>query len=193
MATKNRQLTVFNNISQDSYFTDAHGDMSWAHKAKDDAEWNAFVQGNAGSGGVLLFGRITYDLMAGFWPTPDAMKMDPIVAKKMNELQKIVFSKTMDKASWQNTTLIKADLVTAIKKLKQEPGDDMVILGSGSIVAQLAGKGLVDEYQLIVTPVILGKGRTLFEGIDKQINLELIKTKAFGNGNVLLCYREKIA
>jgi dihydrofolate reductase len=186
MATK-RKLTVFNQVTLDGYFTDKNGDMSWAHKSKDDAEWNAFVGGNATGGGVLLFGRITYDLMASYWPTSMAMESDPVVAKQMNSLQKVVFSRTMNEASWSNTKLVKNNMVGEVIKMKTEPGDDMVILGSGTIVSQLARKGLIDAYTIIVCPIVLGSGRTLFDGVRKT-EMKLIKTKAFGNGNVLLHY-----
>lgn len=181
-----RRLTVFNNVSLDGYIADANGDMSWAHKQ--DPEWNAFTAENAKGDAVLLFGRITYDLMASFWPTPMAMQSMPDVAERMNSLQKIVFSKTMKKADWKNTTLIKSDIAAAVQKMKNEPGPDMVILGSGSIVAQLAEAGLIDEYQIAVSPVALGSGKTMFAGMKKRLNLKLTKSRAFDNGNVLLCY-----
>jgi dihydrofolate reductase len=181
-----RKLIVFNHVSLDGYFVDIHGDMSWAHKQ--DAEWNAFVAENAGSGGTLLFGRITYELMAGYWATPRAIQNDPVVAERMNNLPKVVFSRTLDKASWTNTRLVKSGLKAEIRKMKKEPGMDMTILGSGSIVAQLAQQGLIDEYQLVVNPVVLGKGRTMFDVIQEKLSLKLNKTRIFGNGNVLLCY-----
>jgi len=96
-----RRLIVFNQVTVDGYFTDAKGDMSWAHK--NDSEWNAFVDENASGGGELLFGRITYELMVSHWPTPDAQKNDPVVAERMNNLPKVVFSRTLDKVSWNNT------------------------------------------------------------------------------------------
>jgi dihydrofolate reductase len=103
-------------------------------------------------------------------------------------LPKVVFSKTLNQASWNNTTLLKGDLAAEMRKMKQAPGEDMVILGSGSIVSQLAQEGLIDEYQIVVNPVILGKGRTMFDGVKEKLRLKLTKTRAFGNGNVLLCY-----
>jgi dihydrofolate reductase len=109
----------------------------------------------------------------------------------MNSLPKVVFSRTLDKVLWNNTKLVKGDLAVEVRKLKQEPGKDMVILGSGTIVSQLAEDGLVDEYQIIVNPVVLGKGRTMFDGIKKKLTLELTKTRKFGNGNVLLCSEPK--
>ena len=181
-----RKLIVFNQVSLDGFFTDLNGDMSWAHKQ--DAEWQAFVEENASAGGELLFGRITYELMASFWPTPFALKNYPIVAERMNSLPKVVFSRTLDKASWNNTNLVKGDMAAGIRRMKEEPGKDMVIFGSGSIVSQLAQEGLIDEYQIVVNPIVLGKGRTMFEGIREKLNLKLTKTRTFGNGNVLLCY-----
>jgi dihydrofolate reductase len=181
-----RKLIVFNNVSLDGYFVDASGDMGWAHRP--DAEWNSFTAENAGGGGVLLFGRKTYDLMASYWPTPMAMQNYPVVAEGMNNLSKVVFSKTMDKASWKNTRLVKNDLASEVRKMKDESGDGMAILGSGTIVAQLAEEGLIDEYQIAVIPVVLGAGRTMFGGIKRRLNLTLKKTRVFGNGNVVLWY-----
>jgi dihydrofolate reductase len=181
-----RKLAVFNNVTLDGYFVTMNGDMSWAHKQ--DAEWNAYVQGNASGGGELLFGRITYEMMASYWPTPHAIENFPVVAEGMNNLPKVVFSRTMDKASWSNTKLVKGDLAAEVRKMKKEPGKDMVILGSGSIVSQLAQQGLIDEYQVAVNPIVLGKGRTMFDGIKDKLTLKLTKTRPFANGSVVLCY-----
>jgi dihydrofolate reductase len=182
-----RKVHVFNNVSIDGYFTDAHGDMSWAHRH--DEEWNAFTSSNASGGdGALLFGRRTYEMMASFWPTRQAAEMLPAVAEGMNRMPKIVFSRTLDTVSWQNTTLIKGDLVTEMTRLKQQPGPDMVILGSGSIVSQLAQARLIDAFQIVINPIVLGKGRTLFETVDRRVDLKLTNTRTFGNGNVVLWY-----
>ncbi len=183
-----RRLVVFNQTSLDGYFADANGDMSFAHNEKPDAEWDAFVAGNARGGGMLLFGRITYELMASYWPTPFAAEKMPVLAERMNNLPKVVFSRTLDKASWSNTKLVKGGMTGEIRKMKAEPGEDMAILGSGSIVSQLAQHGLIDEYQIVVIPVALGKGRTMFEGVREKVRLKLTKTRTFSNGNVLLCY-----
>jgi dihydrofolate reductase len=181
-----RKLAVFNTVSLDGYFVDAKGDMSWAHKR--DAEWGAFVSGNAGGGGVLVFGRVTYDMMAGYWPSPAALQDNPVVAERMNSLPKVVFSRTLATASWSNTRLIKGEIVAETRKLKAEPGPDMVILGSGSIVSQLTDARLIDEYQVVLSPVILGAGRTLFDGVRERLSLTLKRSQAFGNGNVVLWY-----
>jgi dihydrofolate reductase len=184
-----RKLAVFNMISLDGYFVDANGDMSWAHSDRsNDAEFDEFVQNNAKGGGELLFGRKTYDLMANYWPTPAAMKNDPVVAEGMNNMKKVVFSRTMKKAAWENTRLVKGDIVEEVRQLKKEPGKDIAIMGSGEIVSKLAPEGLIDEYQILVIPIVLGKGRTMFEGMTKAFRLKLTSSRAFRNGNVFICY-----
>jgi dihydrofolate reductase len=182
-----RKLIAFEQVSLDGFFVDANGDMSWAHKQ--DPEWNEFAASNASGDGALVFGRVTYDMMASFWPTPAAMESLPVVAEGMNNMPKVVFSRTLDKASWKNTTLVKGDPASEVRKMKKEPGPDMAILGSGSIVSQLAKAGLIDELQIVVNPIVLGKGRTLFESVKEKIALKLNKTRAFGNGNVVLYYQ----
>jgi dihydrofolate reductase len=184
-----RRLIVFNHVTLDGYFTGANGDMSWAHAGNDDAEFNAFVADNASGGGQLLLGRTTYELFSSYWPTPTAIKNDPIVAQGMNTMPKVVFSRTLDNVSWSNTKLLKGDLISEVRKLKNEPGNGIAILGSGTIVSQLAPTRLIDEYQVVVNPIVLGKGRPLFDGLEKTLNLKLTKTRAFGNGKVYLCYQ----
>ena len=182
------KLIVFNSVSLDGFFADINGDMQWAHNKNKDEEWDSFVVSNAKGGGVLVFGRITYELMNNFWPTPFAMKEFPVVAERMNNLPKIVFSRTMDNATWNNTKLMKGDMIMEIRKMKSESGKGMAIMGSGSIVSQLTQERLIDEYQIVVTPIILGKGRTLFEGIQGALSLKLVNTRTFINGNVFLRY-----
>lgn len=182
-----RKLSVFDHVSLDGFFVDAKGDMSWAHKQDD--EWNAFTSGNATGEGELLFGRVTYQMMAAFWPTPAAAEMLPDVAAGMNAMRKYVVSRTLSTVTWQNTTLIKDDLATAIRTLKQEPGPDLLILGSGSIVSQLTRARLIDEYQIVLNPVVLGLGRTLFDSVAAPLPLQLTKTRTFANGNVVLWYQ----
>lgn len=180
------KLTVFNTVSLDGYFTDAKGDMSWAHKQ--DAEWNAFVSGNAQLDARLVFGRVTYEMMAGFWPTPMALEVAGAVADRMNSLPKVVFSRTLNDATWNNTTLVKTDIVAAMRAMKREPGPDLLIFGSGTIVAQFAQEGLIDEYQIVVSPIVLGRGRTMFDGVTQRLSLRRTRTMSFANGNVVLWY-----
>lgn len=160
-----RKLAVFNMISLDGYFVDANGDISWAHSdGSNDAEFNEFVQNNAKGGSELLFGRKTYDLMASYWPTAAAMKNDPVVAEGMNKMTKVVFSRTMDKASWKNTKFVKGDIAEEVRKMKNGTGAGVTILGSGQIVSHLAQEELIDEYRILVIPIVIGNGRTMFRG-----------------------------
>ncbi len=182
-----RRLSVFNSVSVDGYFTDAKGDMTWAHR--DDPEMASFAAENASGEGQLVFGRVTYDLMVGFWPTAEAKASMPAVADGMNRLPKIVFSRTLQQASWANSELVRDDPADVMRARKREPGPDMVILGSGTIVSQLTEARLIDEYQLALIPVVLGGGRTLFEGVSGNPDLQLVSTRTLDSGTVLLVYR----
>jgi dihydrofolate reductase len=180
-----RKLTVFNLMTLDGYIAGPGGDISW-HNV--DEEFQELATAASNSGNTLLFGRVTYELMAGFWPTPEAIRTDPVVASGMNRSEKIVFSRTLQKADWNNTRLVKDDMLAEVRRLKQLPGKDLTILGSGSIVSQLAQEGLVDEYDILLNPVVLGKGKTMFEGLRNRLVLKLKETRKFGNGNMLLKY-----
>jgi dihydrofolate reductase len=182
-----QKLIVFENLSLDGYYVDRKGEMTWA-KDDNDAEFNAFASENAQGEGTLVFGRVTYDLMASFWPTPQARQLFPVVAERMNSARKLVFSRTLSQAAWNNTTVLKGDLVAEIRRLKHEPGEGLVILGSGSLIAQLSPYGVIDEYQLVVNPTALGAGRTLFDGVKERLNLKLTKSRVFKNGKVFLAY-----
>jgi len=178
-------------ISLDGYFADANSDMSWAHNPDSQGDFQAFVEGNTQSDSTLVFGRKTYQMMAGYWPSEMAAQQNPVVAKKMNETSKIVFSKTLDEAPWTNTDLLKGDLAEEVKKLKGEEGPPLTILGSGSVVAQLAEAGLIDEFQIVVSPIVLGSGKSLFENGPNKQKLNLKESRTFTNGNVFLRYEPK--
>jgi dihydrofolate reductase len=180
-----RSISVFNLVTVDGFFAGSNGDISW-HNVDDEFQEMAIKVSN--SGHLLLFGRVTYELMAGFWPTAEALKNDPIVAAGMNKSTKIVFSRTLAKADWNNTRLVNGDMVSEVRKLKQEPGPEMAVLGSGTIVSQLTQEGLIDEYNFMVNPVALGSGKTMFEGLKEKVMLKLINSRVFKNGNVLLTY-----
>lgn len=184
-----RKLSVFNFVSMNGYFAGPGGDISWHKDRPVDQEQEQFGKEGVQSDSVLIFGRKTYDMMVSFWPTPIAMQVNPVMAEGMNKSDKIVFSKTMDKADWNNTVLVKDDMIETVKKLKQQPGKPMTILGSGSIVTQLAEAGLIDEFQLMVDPVALGSGTPLLNGINQPLDLELVSHKVFKSGVLVLTYR----
>lgn len=179
------KLIIFNFTTLNGYFKGPDNDTSWHKHGVEEGKYAADAM-NSGEV-ILLFGRITYQMMASYWPTPMALESAPDVANGMNKTQKIVFSRTLKKADWQNTRLVKTDVVEEIKKLKK--GDtDMTVLGSGSLVTQLADAGLIDEYQFMIDPVALGNGTPTFQGLRMPLNLKLTKTQTFKSGVVLLCY-----
>lgn len=181
-----RKINSFIFITLDGYYKGLNEDISWN---RHDTEENEYAAEGAGSGSTLLFGRVTYEMMASFWPTPDALKMNPAVAEGMNKANKIVFSNTLKKPEWENTNVISGDIVEEMKKMKKKPGNDMTLLGSGSILTQFADAGLIDEYQVMVDPVAIGDGTSIFKGLKNKLDLKLINTRVFKSGVVLLCYK----
>ncbi|WP_437510599.1 dihydrofolate reductase family protein [Sorangium sp. So ce1099] len=179
-------LTVFNFMTLDGYFKGPNGDISWNSHGAEEGELAASA---LKSENTLLFGRVTYEHMASFWPTPDAIKNAPAIAGGMNRAEKVVFSRTLQKAEWSNTRLVSGNLEEEVRRMKQVPGKNMTVLGSGSIVTQLAQAGLVDGFELMVNPVALGDGTPIFKGLKERLNLKLTETRTFRSGVVLLCYQ----
>jgi dihydrofolate reductase len=173
-------------VTLDGYFEGPNHEIDW-HNV--DGEFNEFAIEQTGAVDMLLFGRVTYQLMASYWPTPDAIKNDPIVADLMNRLPKIVFSRTLEKVEWNNTRLVKDHVAEEIVKLKQQPGKDLALFGSANLMSTLTQLDLIDEHRIMVNPVILGGGNPLFKRTNDTLSLKLVKTRVFGNGNVLLCYQ----
>jgi dihydrofolate reductase len=171
-------------VSVDGYFEGLKQEIDW-HVV--DQEFNDYVAEMFSSADTLLFGRVTYELMSSFWPTPAALADDPVTAKWMNSLQKVVFSRTLEKVEWQNSRLVKTDPVEEIRRLKQQPGKDMGVGGS-NLALTLIPAGVIDEYRILVAPVILGAGRPLFGGLAHRLHLKLRKTKTFGSGVAVLIY-----
>jgi dihydrofolate reductase len=180
-----RKIFLFMLVSLDGYYEGPNGDISW-HNVDD--EFNEFAVQQTSEIDTLLFGRKTYEVMASYWPTEAAISDDPAIAGLMNSLPKIVISTTLDAADWHNSRLVKENVAEEISKLKQGPGKEIAIFGSSDLAVSLAEMGLVDEYRIMVNPVILGEGKPLFKGADK-LSLKLIKTRTFKSGNVLLYYQ----
>jgi len=179
------KLTVFNFITLNGFFRGPGGDIGWHGHG---AEENEYAASNLGSGNILLFGRVTYEMMAGYWPTPEAAANTPEVAAGMNAAEKIVFSRTLGEAAWNNTRVVRDDIEGEIREMKRLRDRNMTLLGSGSIVALLADLGLVDEYEIMVDPVVIAAGKQIFGGITRRIDLRLLEARAFGSGAVLLRY-----
>jgi dihydrofolate reductase len=180
-----KKLSVFNFLTLNGFYKGLNEDISWHRHGSDEAE---FAAQGARIESTLLFGRKTFELMASYWPSPQGMKDNPDVAEGMNKSQKIVLSRTLKTATWQNSQIICSNAMDEIRGLKEKGDKDMTVLGSGTVVAQLADAGLIDIFQFMVDPVVLGKGTPVLEGINQSLNLKLIDSKIFRSGVVLLTY-----
>ena len=179
-----RRVVVDALVSLDGYFAGPNDELDWFVMDDDSMGWSHDILRKAGT---ILYGRVTYEGMAEYWTK--AVDVDPFVKEKLNELPKVVFSHTLKHATWNNTTLVREDPVAAVELLKQQSGKDLVILGSGKLVAALAGASLVDDYMLRLQPVILGAGRPLFESLPGYQRLKLVSSKAFRSGVLGLHYQ----
>jgi dihydrofolate reductase len=176
-----RRILVSNLISLDGFYEGPNDEIDFFVI---DQEFLAYAAAMLDSVDTILFGRKTYQHMAAYWPTAPA----DAVAQKMNSLPKIVFSKTLQKADWNNSRLAKDDLVEEVNKLKQGPGGDMVVLGSATLASQLLQLGLIDEYRVLINPVLIGSGKPLFRGITERIKVKLLATRSLASGMVILSY-----
>ncbi|HEX5149938.1 MAG TPA: dihydrofolate reductase family protein [Parafilimonas sp.] len=185
-----RKIVVSNLMTVDGYFEGINQDASWFVTGNDFFD---FAIKQLDEVDTILFGRTTYQQMAAFWP--DAKAEDAAMAAikdKMNSLQKIVFSKTLKTAEWNNSRIIREHITDEIIQLKQQPGKDMVIFGSGTIVSELTHLKHIDEYRLVIVPVILGNGNPLFKSINERVNLKLINMKILDSGSVIIYYRREM-
>lgn len=179
------KLGAFTFVSLDGYLAGPGGDIGWA---KVGGEQDDLAAGSLQGGHTLLFGRATYAMMAGWWPTPQAAAAAPAVAAGMNAARKLVFSRTLKSADWANTTVVPGDAVDEARQLKRSSETDMVLLGSGSILTQFAAAGLVDSFEVMIHPVALGRGTAIFAGLPRALDLRLKTSRALANGAVLLTY-----
>jgi dihydrofolate reductase len=178
-----RRLVVWNLMSLDGYF---EGRKPWDldfHETVWGDELHAFSLEQGKEIGTLLFGRRTYEGMAGHWTTATGP-----VADMMNALEKAVATRTLDKATWNNTRLLKGDAVEAVRRLKAEDGKDIYVFGSADLLASLLAAGLVDEYRLCLAPVVLGGGNPLFKPQDEQVKMRLESARPLKTGGVILTY-----
>ena len=173
-------------VSLDGFYEGPQHDLTW-HNV--DHEFNDFADKQLDESSILVFGGRTYKMMADFWPSDIAIKMAPNTAKRMNSLDKIVFSRTLKRADWNNTELHNGDISTVIQNAKEKPGKEIAVLGSSDLCLSLIKEGLLDEIRIMVNPVVLGHGKTLFSGIINQLKLELTSERTFKSGNVLLTYK----
>ncbi len=188
-----RKLIVTMWVTLDGFIAGPNGEMDWIGEHFDPEVMGKYEDDLVSAADVLVLGRVTYQSFAGSWPrvpdNPNASQGEIDYARKLNAMRKIVFSKTLDSVEWNNSTLVREIVPAEITKLKQESGKDMVIYGSASIVQALTNLGLIDEYQLLVYPVVLGGGKSLFKDINHKVNLKLTETKTHTSGIVLLTYQ----
>jgi dihydrofolate reductase len=179
-----RKIIVQEMVSVDGFFAGPAGEIDWF--VWDDTLRDLSIA-TLNEVDMLLFGRVTYEMMAAYWP--GATGDDPAIVRAMNTLPKMVFSRSLERADWNNTRVVREVIPAEIVTMKQEPGKDMAVYGSGILVSALARAGLIDEYRLIVNPVVLGRGKPLFQGFAERLSLVLLQATPLGSGNVLLRYR----
>jgi dihydrofolate reductase len=187
-----RKIIVTMWITLDGFIAGPNDEMDWVGALYDEAMGH-YEYDLVSAADTLLLGRVTYQSFAGAWPkvpeNPEASKGEVEYAHQVNAMRKIVFSKTLSSVEWNNSTLVKEIVPEEIEQLKQEQGRDMVIYGSASIVQALTNLGLIDEYQLLVHPAVLGSGKPLFQNIKHKVNLKLLKTETHPSGVVRLHYQ----
>lgn len=175
-------------VSLDGFIVGPNEDMSWVTNNFND-EMGTYAGNLQSSMSAILLGRVTYQIMTNAWPSMTEETSPG--AERMNNVPKIVFSRTLDKVEWgkyDNARLIKNNVAEEVMKLKQLPGGDMVIYGSANLIQNFTQLGLIDEYQLLVHPIVLGNGKPLFHGFTKPLNLKLLRAQTFKNGVVVLYY-----
>ena len=192
-----RRIVMFNWVSIDGFFAGPNGEIDWI--LRDPEVDKALRESGTDSAGstatgsdTMLLGNVTYTMFENSWPTiarnPDAPEEMQKMAAEVSQMTKVVFSQSRTEVTWENSKLFRGNLVEEVQKLKQGAGSSILVFGSGTIVQQLTDAGLIDEYFIAVTPVLIGKGKTLFRDVEKR-NLRLVESKHFDSGNVLLRYR----
>ena len=187
-----RKIIVSEFYTLDGLMSDPEDKMEWVTGSFND-EMGKYESDLYDNADTLLLGRTTYKIFEGYWPqapsNPATSQGDIEMAHKMNNLTKIVFSHTLESVEWKNSKLLKEINPEEIVKMKQGKGKNILVIGSASIVQQLTNLGLIDEYHLLVHPVVLGSGKPLFKNIKDRLGLKLVKTETFKNGVVLLLYQ----
>jgi dihydrofolate reductase len=200
--THMRRIVTFNRVTADGFFSGPHGNLDWA--VPEPALDRSAAESLSGAD-AMLFGRRTYELFEGFWPqaiddletTPDPHAPGRRSAEIhqigvwINQAAKLVVSSTLKNVTWKNSRILPALDPEEIENLKRQPGKDIMVFGSGSIVAQLTEHGLVDEYQFIVNPILLGSGRPLLSGVPESTALDLLEAASYPSGNVKLRYARR--
>jgi dihydrofolate reductase len=181
-----RSVASFIFISLDGFYEGPNGELDWPDV---DSEFLDFAARQLDEAGTIGFGRATYEHMAAYWPTEQALVNDPVMTARMNDKEKLVFSTTLTDASWTGTTVVQGDAIERIAELRAAQGKDLLLLGSAHLTAELARAGILDELRIMIFPIVLGRGRSLFEDLRSPLSLALLRLRQFDSGNVLLTYR----
>jgi dihydrofolate reductase len=188
-----RRLVVSMNVTLNGYMAGPQGELDW-HVPYWDTELSRALTAHLGNADTLLLGKNTYSAIAPYWQaqqtSPFGAREDAEYADMMNRYEKVVFSKTLKSVSWYNSRLAKPNIRREITALKQSAGKDLLVYGSGKLVAALIKLHLVDEYRLWVYPVALNRGRPLF---NKHLAMQPYKTHVFESGVVLMCYQTQMS
>jgi len=188
------KIKMLNRISIDGYFASLNGASSGMDWFIHDPEVDKATHAIGGNMNSLILGGNTYRLFERYWVpvlnNPDSPVHEREIAEELTNMTKIVFSKSLKGSDWKNTRIYGDDLIKVARQLKQDSNSDILVLGSGSIVQQLANERLIDEYIFIVTPVVSGEGKALFSNVT-QLDLTLVESKTFESGNVVLHYINK--
>jgi dihydrofolate reductase len=187
-----RRLIVSNLMSLDGFLAGPKGELDWFvyEGFVKGTEFGQYAREVITSVDAILLGRLTYEEFVSYWPI--ATNDDPVITERMNNLPKIVFSRTLDKVgwgNWNNARLVKENATDEVRKMKAQPGKDLVIYGSGSLVSSLMKEGLIDEFQFFIQPVVLGKGKPEFPNLDKRYWMKLVKVTPLKSGAVALYYQ----
>jgi dihydrofolate reductase len=193
-----RRVILAMQMTLDGFSTGPNGEMDYLPPFNDEKSWKDLHEemwNQLRSADTFLLGRVTYQIWEKYWPaaatSPSSTKNDIEFSKFADKTQKIVFSKTLEKAEWQNTRLVKENIAEEIARMKQQPGKNMVVAGGAGIAQTFIRLGLIDEYLVTVHPVILGIGKPLFGNLGDKIKLKLVGTKTFNTGAVELRYQPK--
>ena len=181
-----RILYAFVVMTVDGFYEGPEGEFDWPNV---DDEFNQYAVANLNDTGMIIFGRVTYEGMAGYWPTAAALDGDPIIASLMNEIPKAVVSSTIEEATWNNSIVIRGNVANEIATLTSQPGRSIGVFGSPNLTLSLIEMGLIDELRLMIHPVALGSGKSLFRMMNGRLTFDLLRTTTFESGNVLLTYR----
>ena len=176
-------------VSLDGFIEGPRHELDWFEDG--DPEFERYCHEMLDSVGLALYGRRSYELMLQYWPNAEKnprSDADLAFARKMNALPKVVLSRTLESADWSNTSLIKDNVGERIRELKRAPGKPIVAWAGADLVRTLSGLDLVDEYRLIVHPVLLGSGTPFFQGLSERRKLRLSRTTQLGKSLVVLCY-----